>query len=35
MPTTIAIRIANAMSASVGGIRLAISSEIGRWDWME
>ena len=31
----IAIRIATAMSASVGGIRLAISSAIGRCDWIE
>ena len=35
MPTRIAIRIATIMSARVGGMRLAISSEIGRWDWIE
>ena len=27
--------IAVAISASVGGIRLPISSATGRWDWME
>ena len=35
MPTRTAMRIAVPISASVGGIRLAISSAMGRCDWIE